>query len=156
MGGNGLVRRPRDIAAFIVFADPTQPWTKAFPERMAMELRSSYLFSSLTGRKKKIPQASKDIWPWLVLAHSAVLQRVGWGNYTEWRPTGKMSHFPLGAHIVSCWEWEMPWRGRGGEWGAAAHSSGGPSVQDNEACVHKTLSNIPTGCGECGAVNRID
>lgn len=84
--------------------------------------RSSYLFSSLTGRKKKIPQASKDIWPWLVLAHSAVLQRAGWGSYTEWRPTGKMSHFPLGAHIVSCWEWEMPWRGRG-EWGVGSSSS---------------------------------
>lgn len=61
MGGNGLVRRPRDIAAFIVFADPTQPWTKAFPERMAMELGQAISFLPLLAGKKKIPQVSKDI-----------------------------------------------------------------------------------------------
>lgn len=75
----------------------------------------------------------------------AVLPRVGWRSYAEWRPTGKMSHFPLGAHAASCWEGEKPGE-KEEEWRAEAHSPGG--------LVLLTLSNIPTGRGEYSAVNR--
>lgn len=60
----------------------------------------------------------------MTLAGASSLQRAGWGSYREGKPTGKMSHFPLGAHIASCWKGEMPGGGEGtGE--AAAHSPGG-------------------------------
>lgn len=66
---NGLVRRPRDTAAFILLADPTQPWTKAFPERATGLGQSIFsLHFRARKKKKKISQANKDIWPWLVRA----------------------------------------------------------------------------------------
>lgn len=56
-----------------------------------------------------------------------------------------MSHFPPGAHIAHGWEGEIPGGGGGKKQQLAAQGAQCENVQDNEALVHRGLSNIPAG-----------
>lgn len=95
------------------------------------------LFFTYWPKKKKSTSKQGHLTLAGASSHVIVLRRAGWGSHTEWRPTGKMCHFPPGAHIAHGWEGEIP---RGGVGRSSSWLPRRPSVK-----MFKIMRHLCTG-----------